>query len=169
MKILPLFTVPLCAAVITGCPAAEIDRAPVVLEATPEGWVRSPPVAGGLTFAYPQRVGGEFVMLAAGPPGIETVQGYACVAGDEENSSTERRAVGGKTYCVTKTSEGAAGSTFNTYGYTTDIGRAVVRVSFTVRLVECGNFDEPTQAACTKEQASFDPDALASSIVASIR
>jgi hypothetical protein len=138
-----------------------------------DGWVRSAPNAQGLTFAYPDPFPGTNVSTAEWPPVIEMTAGeYACAADgaatDGPFSSVHERIIDGRTYCVREMREGAAGSTFVTYEYATARDGAILRAVFTLRFVQCGNYDEPQMDACAAEQAAFDVDALASRIMESI-
>lgn len=84
-------------------------------------------------------------------------------------ASSGSRLIKGRQYCVTSTGEGAAGSTFTSYGYSTLIGDSMIRLSFTLRTPQCLNYDDPEQSACQDEQISFDVDALADRIATSIK
>jgi hypothetical protein len=74
----------------------------------------------------------------------------------------------GQTYCVTKQSEGAAGSVYTTYQYETALGDSIATVLFTLRTPQCLNYDNPQQSACISEQTGFDVDVLADRILDSM-
>ncbi len=69
---------------------------------------------------------------------------------------------------MTRQAEGAAGSTYTTYSYRFVKGDDLETLSFTLRTVQCLNYDEPKQSACQREQASFDPNALADQIAQTV-
>ena len=135
-------------------------------------WVLSPVATSGTQFSYPRELPTTYVSAVDWPPVVELTAGeYVCAAtGDVDRpEQREERTVDGKSYCRTLTAEGAAGSTYTTYHYTTAQGDFLVTVSFTLRTPQCLNYDEPNQSACIAEQASFDADALTDRIAASLR
>jgi len=134
-----------------------------VEDVLPTGWVRSVSVDQGITYAYPATFDGTYFSAVEWPPSVERVSEYSCV------SPATERPIDGQTYCVTLTSEGAAGSSYLTYGYMTDRGDIIVRTDFTIRFPQCLNYDEPNQAACKAEQATIDPDTLATRIIISVK
>lgn len=95
------------------------------------------------------------------PPTVQKLaEQYECTpAGDEymRAGKTEKIFVDGKEYCQTKVTEGAAGSQYTQYAYLTEApdGTALA-ATFSLRFVQCMNYDEPNQSACVKEQASFE-------------
>lgn len=74
-----------------------------------------------------------------------------------------QKTIHGRTYCITASSEGAAGSTYTTYSYasasTVDASRTT-RIWFTLRAVQCGNYNEPEKTACEMERAAFNVDLI---------
>jgi hypothetical protein len=102
------------------------------------------------------------------PQVVFTLGVFTCTDTGNEiqiNGKTSNKTIQGKQYCVTQTSEGAAGSTYTTYTYTTTKGSELATVSFTLRAVQCMNYDDPKQSECLAERASFDPDTLASHMI----
>lgn len=125
-----------------------------------------------LAFQYPARVGvGSFVQPAAPdgwPPRVSLAQGtFACEA--STGSTRTLSTIAGHQYCVERLSEGAAGSTYTTYTYSFPRDAGVVSLVFTIRAVQCLNYDEPQQAACLAAQAAFSADGLADSIAQTVR
>ncbi|MBM3271761.1 hypothetical protein FJY94_00520 [Candidatus Kaiserbacteria bacterium] len=124
-------------------------------------------------FRYPRDLGLAYVTAAAWPPVVQVSRGlFTCNPTSEEESYQAQvawRTVGKASYCVSLMREGAAGSEYDSYEYTTSRGEAIIRVSFTVQRPQCMNYDEPQQGACKREQSAFDADALAASIVETIR
>lgn len=68
-------------------------------------------------------------------------------------------------YCVESRSEGAVGSIYTSYVYTSLIDDFLVSVRTTVQEVNCENYDEPQKAACKSERRDFDIDALIDSLI----
>jgi hypothetical protein len=150
-------------------------------EVVPEGppalgddWVRSAPSAQGLTFEYPDPLAGTYFSASEWPPLVEKVaNAYSCRLMEDGTDGPVpvkgERVIDGKTYCISVTGEGAAGSTYRTYEYSTDRGDGVFRAVFTIRFPQCLNYDEPKSSECAADQASFDPDALAVRLISSAR
>jgi len=138
----------------------------------PAGWTRATNDQG-MSFAYPEALGTQYVRSAEWPPRVEILQGeYECAIDSTSSSTpalpTEERSIDGRSYCVTRSGEGAAGSTYITYEYKTNQKDAVLRTTFTLRFVQCENYDEPNRSACKTEQGTYDVDALAVSIIKSV-
>lgn len=137
----------------------------------PEGWVEGTS-SEGLIFNYPESLGTTYISTAEWPPQVAVLIAYACPT---NASSTEpffqvaERMIDGKTYCVAALGEGAAGSTYVTYEYVTDRGDAVLWTSFTLRYVQCQNYDEPERSACVAEQDAANTDPLAAVILETMR
>lgn len=117
---------------------------------------------GGVTFQYPL-LQGSYVRVQEWPAPVTISQGdFSCGAAAMPPVTREQRSINGRIYCVDTEAEGAAGSTYTTYTYTTARGTGqLAMVSFTVQMPQCLNYDEPQQAACAAEQASFQPDNIA--------
>lgn len=133
-------------------------------------WVLSPITSSGTQFSYPASLSTEYLLPAEWPPKVELTAGqYSCEERQSETSATEHRLIDGRTYCRTISTEGAAGSTYTSYEFTTAQGDFVVNISFTLRAPHCTNYDESVQDTCTAEQESFNADTLADRIAASLR
>ncbi|MFM2357639.1 MAG: hypothetical protein RJA61_376 [Candidatus Parcubacteria bacterium] len=130
---------------------------------TNENLVLSPVSAQGIQFMYPKVLPTTFIKAQEWPPVVEVVAGeFTCA---ENKKST----INGHVYCVTVSSEGAAGSTYTTYEYSTDQGDFVAKTTFTLRSPQCLNYDEPNQSTCIEEQENFDVSGLADQILTSVR
>jgi hypothetical protein len=139
----------------------------VTLGAYPAGaqWRYSHADASGMQFMYPVSLGTSYISTSTEgwPPTAAIVSGtLSCAA-------TDKRMIGDRAYCITRESEGAAGSTFTTYTYATMQGTSVASTTFTLRFPQCMNYDDPQQSACTIEESSYDIDGLADRIISSIR
>lgn len=95
------------------------------------------------------------------PPLVRVLSGesYQCTqAGSEfqQGGETKPLIFDGAEYCVTKVSEGAAGSQYTQYAYLRDFEGELVALSFSFRFVQCMNYDEPKQSECLHEQEDFN-------------
>lgn len=138
-------------------------------------WKYSEPDSAGMQFMYPESLPTTFITATDWPPRVEFVAGkYSCKEGplsasDGPITTLKKHTIGDREYCVATHSEGAAGSMYTNYEYTTLRGEAVVRVLFTLKFPQCLNYIEPNQSACKSEQNSFDIDGLADRIFHSIK
>lgn len=112
----------------------------------------------------------EYVHAEAWPPQLVTTLGVVTCEPSQANGQTVAwRVIGGREYCVVSTSQGAAGSTYTEYQYATGREDKVDTLTFTLRTVQCLNYDEPKKTACLREQAAFNVDALADTAIQSLR
>ncbi len=146
--------------------------APIVVSTGMNDWnwvstnAASSTASSSIQFMYPNPLPTKYVTAQGWPPRISATVGVlSCTQG----TSTTSRVIVGHVYCVTTTEEGAAGSTYTTYEYATQLSANVIRATFVLRTVQCLNYDEPARSACTKEQAEFETDALADRIISSVR
>ncbi|MDD4304779.1 MAG: hypothetical protein PHG92_04860, partial [Patescibacteria group bacterium] len=127
----------------------------------------------GVTFQYPKELLAKYVSVVEWPPviAIET-SAYSCKNTPQEVSSmsdiTSERMVDNRTYCLNVKNEGAAGSVYSSYVYTTVRGGKLVKVSFTLRYPNCNNYDEEQSKACASEREAFDVDSTVDRIVQTI-
>lgn len=138
-------------------------------------WVSSEVSPEGLQFIYPHPLPTKFISAREWPPRVELVaEDSTCevgigVADNGSPASITKKTIFDKEYCVSVSSEGAAGSTYTTYKYKTIHDDYLAEVSFTLRTPQCLNYDEPERSACQVEQGSFYIDALVYRITSSIR
>lgn len=71
-----------------------------------------------------------------------------------------KKEINGKKYCVAASSEGAAGSVYTQYSYSTVIGDNVYVVNFLARYPQCMNYPEKESNECISERESFNLDIL---------
>jgi hypothetical protein len=126
-----------------------------------------------ITFKYPKELLAKYVSVVEWPPVIKIETGtYSCQTTPQEISSmsdiTSERLVDNRTYCVNIKNEGAAGSVYSSYVYTTTKNGKLVNVSFTLQYPNCNNYDEVQRKACTSEREAFDIDGTVDRIVQSI-
>ncbi len=120
----------------------------------------------GLSFMYPADFGSLYITPVDWPPTLTI--GQALVPCLERSEPTELRNVNGKTYCITREEEGAAGSVYTRYTYEFEYGGGPLELKFSFREVQCTNYDEPQQSTCITEQNLFNADIIFENIVESI-
>ncbi|MFA5936582.1 MAG: hypothetical protein WC822_01750 [Candidatus Paceibacterota bacterium] len=128
----------------------------------------------GITFQYPKEILAKYISETEWPPVIKIETGtYSCKTTPMEVSSmseiTSQRLVDDKTYCVNVKHEGAAGSVYSSYVYTTPQKGKLIKVSFMLRYSNCSNYDQTQNQACTNEREAFDVDGITDRIVQTIR
>lgn len=74
-----------------------------------------------------------------------------------------------RAYCVNVKHEGAAGSVYSSYAYTTVKNNKLIKVSFTLQYPNCNNYDDKQNEACVSERQAFDVDSTVDRIVQSIK
>lgn len=93
--------------------------------------------------------------------GIES--GVSC---NEAGSETARagqalkRMVDDLTYCVTKVTEGAAGSIYTQYSYAFPKDNQTAIFTFSIRYVQCGGYSNPKKTECENLRTAFDLDGV---------
>ena len=101
------------------------------------------------------------------PPVVEHLhEKYICEEGSTSGDVplvTEERVIDGKTFCITSTSEGAAGSRYEDYSYTTPTHDGIEKVSFTLRYPNCSAYESPTRERCEYSQSHFNLDTIVAS------
>ena len=115
---------------------------------------------GGFSFSYPLEFSPDYMSVQEWPPTVTlSDSAFGCAAPDV------LRKINGHNYCIKSQAEGAAGSIYTSYVYSTVQDGQVVSVALTVRAVQCENYDEQGKASCEAERASFSLDALIDGIV----
>jgi hypothetical protein len=95
---------------------------------------------------------------------------YSCDVGKGNSDMDERtiqKVINGKTYCIYSNSDGAAGSIYYSYTYTT-AGSSSVDIkttSFTLRYVNCGVYSDPQMTQCKTAQSGFNLDTIVDSLM----
>ncbi|MDD5291244.1 MAG: hypothetical protein PHZ04_03995 [Patescibacteria group bacterium] len=128
----------------------------------------------GITYQYPKELLAKYISVVEWPPVIKIETGiYSCKITPIEVSSladiTYQRLVDDRTYCMNIKNEGAAGSVYSSYTYTTTKNDKLVSVSFILRYPNCNNYDEEQSKACANERETFDLDATVDRIVQTIK
>jgi hypothetical protein len=125
-----------------------------------------------ISFLYPETFSTSYTSSVIWPPKVSVSDmAYNCPVTEATSSlpdrTTERR-VDNRTYCVTATSEGAAGSVFTDYTYSTVSGGKLINISFALRYPQCYNYDEAQKSACEGERETFDLDSVIDKIAQSV-
>jgi hypothetical protein len=139
----------------------------------PTNWKTFFSTTTNITFRYPEQLGTTYIHPVDWPPQVQVVnQAFSCVEAGTEimpAGKTEKHIVENQTYCVTKESEGAAGSIYTQYAYAFPYKNQTVILTFTLRMVQCANYDDPQKTACENERASFNTDTVLDQIIRTIQ
>lgn len=127
----------------------------------------------GASFQYPEQLITEYIHTVDWPPQIQVLdEPFNCTESGSEidrAGQTIKRMVGNRVYCVTKITEGAAGSIYTQYAYAFSKDDKTIILTFTLRAVQCGNYDDPQKTACEGERESFDLDGLVDRIAQTVK
>ncbi len=129
-------------------------------EDSTKGWNTSTTTASGLVFKFPADLNTLYITPTDWPPllNIDT-HPFTCNEAGLETAragQTTQNIINNHTYCITRESEGAAGSTYTHYAYARARDNATAILTFSMRLVQCGNYDEPKKTECETERARFN-------------
>lgn len=158
------------AAVCAGCtppadePPAAANTAPASDGPSTAGWLEHADAQRGISFRHPPDFGTQYIHALDWPPMLQVIEGpLECTEAGEETARagrTELETIGGRRYCVTRVTEGAAGSIYTSYAYAFEMDGGVAILTFSARAVQCANYDEPQKTECESERAAFDPGAI---------
>jgi len=103
------------------------------------------------------------------PPKFKITEGQIdCQIISSENalpSRTAKRKIDGRIYCIESVSEGAAGTVYIQYTYSTIKNGSLIMVSCVIRYPQCINYSEPYRTECANERETFDLDKIIGYIV----
>lgn len=116
------------------------------------------------------QIGAHFIFpVEEWPPAVTSQTGtFSCTnSGTAEGQAgkTENRTINFAQYCVHSQSEGAAGTIYTTYTYTTARSGKLLSTTFTLGAPHCENFDESDFSACKNERQTFDLDTMIDGIM----
>ncbi|MEK7542540.1 MAG: hypothetical protein AAB524_02465, partial [Patescibacteria group bacterium] len=115
----------------------------------------------GFELKYPDKLKTEYIQLQTFNP--ESIE--AAYQRGELTCAVKEVFVEGKKYCVAQTGDSGAGSTYSDYTYETVLYGIVIKISFVLRYIHCGNYGIETKAVdCRNEQTMFNPDVFANQI-----
>jgi len=136
-------------------------------------WQTSSDRSDGVTFKYPVTLPTVYIHATDWPPKVAVASSaFSCTAGGKATDQaglTVEESFNGANYCITRQSEGAAGSIYTNYAYATELQNKLVILTFTIREVQCGNYPEPQMTACNKERAGFDLTPIALGMFKSLK
>lgn len=139
----------------------------------PDDWASFTDPARGISFRYPAELATQYIRPVDWPPQPAVERGpFRCTEAGSETARagrTARRTIRTRTYCVTRVTEGAAGSLYTLYAYAFPSGHEVVILTFSLRAVQCGNYDEPQRSACERERAAFSMDPIIDRVAGSLQ
>ena len=78
---------------------------------------------------------------------------------------TVKRKIDGRIYCIESLSEGAAGTIYTQYTYSTIKSGSLIMVSCVIRYPQCINYSEPYRTECANERETFDLNKIIGHIV----
>lgn len=136
-------------------------------------WKTANDTINAITFKHPADFGMTYIKPQDWPPVIQRIGGLLpCTESGTATAragKTQKKTISGRDYCVTDVVEGAAGSTYTEYAYALPYGSGsaaeTLILTFTTKMPQCANYDEPKQTECKTEQASFSIDSLVGKIV----
>jgi len=116
----------------------------------------------GITFEYPEKILAKYISLAEWPPKAQEIhKSFTCEKDLTDllpPSLVKRKSINGREYCISTFGEGAAGSTYTKYTYAFPYNNTTMTLTFSLRSVQCDNYDDPQKSACKNERALFSPD-----------
>lgn len=165
-----------CASGDEGANADPVPDPPAAADAearVPDDWATFEDSASGVSFRYPHDLGTTYIQALDWPPRPLVEAGpFECTEAGEETARagrTELATIGGRSYCVTRVTEGAAGSIYTMYAYALPAGDDVVILTFSTRAPQCGNYDEPRRDECEREREAFSMDPIVDAIARTLR
>lgn len=138
-------------------------------------WKTSTDSQTGISFKYPEKLLTEYIFTQTWPPQVVVSDGEHGLSCSETPAASSlpiramKRMVDSRVYCVKAESEGAAGSVYTSYEYSTVKDAKKITVNFILIYPQCDNYDDPQRTACKNERTSFDLDATVDRIVQSVK
>ncbi|MFA5047821.1 MAG: hypothetical protein WC516_02140 [Patescibacteria group bacterium] len=152
-------------------PKCEFAKCPEVV--VDSSWKVATDKAQKMGFLYPEKIVADYISAQEWPPKITvTSGGMSCQETSAMSSlpeQTMKRLIGGRDYCIKLVAEGAAGTIYTTYDYTTQIDDRLVNINFTLRYPQCDNYDDPAKTNCKRERETFNLDLLVNQMMNSIK
>jgi hypothetical protein len=126
----------------------------------------------GFEFKYPEQLSATYISTQTWPPTAKVSDGsFACTPTTQTSGPGKvvRKTSTTPIFCATSQAEGTAGTTYQTYSYTTSSGSKLVTFDFVLGFVDCGVYNEPKMTSCVVEQKAFSVDNLVSQIFATFK
>jgi len=139
----------------------------------PSDWLTYIDTAQGISFKYPKNLSTTYISTQEWPPKITiSNEDFSCnetpPTSSLPNRVIERTVDNHKTYCVTANSEGAAGSVYNAYTYSTEMDGKLLTGNFILRFTQCSNYPSEQEKLCSGERETFDLDSVIDRILQSV-
>lgn len=130
--------------------------------------------SNGYNFKYPEKLDTEYVKAVDWPLVLNVDnKTFSCTEGgtspNDRSGKTSKEIIDGREFCVTRESEGAAGSIYTNYAYAFAYENKTMIATFSLRAPQCMNYDDPKQTECANEEASFNISPLIARIVSTIQ
>ena len=127
---------------------------------------------GSIVFLETKELNTKYISGQTWPPKITVSEASELICNETalESSIPERvykQIVNNQEYCITASSEGAAGSVYAEYSYSTIKFNKLITLDFALRFVNCYNYDGENQTACIAERETFNPSDNINEIVSS--
>ena len=123
-------------------------------------------------FEYPKELNAGYISTVSWPPVLSiSEEKLVCEETAPESSlpkGASFRKINGKNYCVEFVSEGAAGSVYTEYDYSTVIDGKLIKMSFTLQYPRCDNYDDPKKTECSEERESSNLDEIIDGMISSL-
>ncbi len=141
--------------------------------ANTQNWEIFSDIRKGIKFQYPKQLPFKYIYTIDWPPQIQILNNpFSCAeAGTETDRAggTIKEPINGQTYCVTKETQGAAGSIYTMYAYAFPFEQNKTAIfTFSLRFSQCANYEDPNKAECETERASFDTNLVISQIASTL-
>ena len=153
-------------------PNCEFASCPKLINNNPS-WQTFSDDKQGVSFQYPDQLAATYIHPVDWPPQITVANSpFACVeVGSEimQGGQTQKIMINSREYCLTKASEGAAGSVYTQYAYAFPKNDKILTFAFTLQFVQCANYDDPKKVQCENERAAFDIDSTVDRMAQSVQ
>ncbi len=160
----------------------QLSRIAEVLPQIPSSWLTATDQNTGISFQYPEKLTisvsnqtlAKYVRPVDWPPKVQVLnQTFGCTQGGSQIAQlgqTTEETINNRTYCVTKESEGAAGSIYNSYSYSSILApNKMLTFTFTLQFPQCVNYDDPKMTECKNEEQSLDIDSIIDTMATSVK
>jgi hypothetical protein len=129
----------------------------------------------GISFKYPKKFPAEYIYPVFWPPiiSISTEKNTLdCPITPAESSLPQRiilKTINSRTYCIRALSEGAAGSVYTDYYYSSIFNNRIITVNLVLQYPGCTNYDDRQKTECEQERQTFDLDNIIDNIIQTVQ
>lgn len=126
--------------------------------------------SSSIIFPEIKSINTKYISGQVWPPEIYVSEAsdFVCEETPKESSVNKRvykETINNQEYCISAFSEGAAGSVYTEYSYSTIKFNKLITLDFTLRFTQCYNYPEEQQEECTLEREVFNPTNLVNEII----